>query len=103
MARGIEVTLLGQTLTLRSDLDPDALQAIVEFVRRKAEEAGRGALTASPANLALLTALNVAEEFFAARARAEAGEAVLRDVEARAGRLVELIEIRFPCGARDGR
>ncbi len=98
MARGIEVTLLGQTLTLRSDLDPDTLQAIVEFVRRKAEEAGRGALIASPASLALLTALNVAEEFFGARARAEASEAALRDVEARAGRLVKLIETRLPGG-----
>lgn len=96
MARRVEVTLLGQTLTLRSDLEPDVLQAIVELVRHKAEEAGRGALTASPVSLALLTALNVAEELVAARARAEAGEATLRDVEARAGRLAELIETRLP-------
>ncbi len=97
MARGVEVTLLGQTLTLRSDLEPDTLYAIVEYVRRKAEEAGRGVLTASPTSLALLTALNVAEEFFAARARAEAGEAALREVDARAGRLVARIDARL-CG-----
>lgn len=95
MARGVEVTLLGQTLTLRSDLDPDRLHAIVEHVRRKTEEAGRGVLTASPTSVALLTALNVAEEFFAARARAEAGEAALREIDARAGRLVALIDARL--------
>lgn len=95
MARGVEVTLLGQTLTLRSDLEPDTLHAIVEYVRRRAEEAGRGVLTASPTSLALLTALNVAEEFFAARARAEAGEAALREVDARVSRLVALINARL--------
>lgn len=89
MARGVEVSLLGQTLMLRSDLDPERLRAIVEYVRRKAEEAGRGARTASPTSLALLMALNMAEEVFEARARAD--------------RLVETIDARFPCGARDGR
>lgn len=89
MARGVEVSLLGQTLVLKTDLEPDHLRAIVEYVRRKAEEAGRGAMTASPSSLALLTALNVAEELFAERARVE--------------RLVGVIDTRFPCGARDGR
>lgn len=95
MPRGVEVSLLGQTLVLRSDLEPERLQEIVEFVRRKAEEAGRGALTASPASLALLTALNVAEELFEARARAQAGETALREVETRASRLVERIDARL--------
>lgn len=85
----VEVSLLGQTLVLRSDLDPERLRAIVDYVRQKAEEAGRGTMTASPTSLALLTALNVAEELFETRARAD--------------RLVETIDARFPCGARDGR
>ncbi len=103
MPRGVEVNLLGQTLVLRSDLDPERLNAIVDYVRQKAEETGRGVLTASPASLALLTALNVAEELFAQRARVETAAAAARGIEARVGRLVELIESRFPCGARDGR
>jgi cell division protein ZapA (FtsZ GTPase activity inhibitor) len=100
VARGVEVSLLGQTLVLRSDLDPDRLRQIVEYVRRKAEDAARGALTASPASLALLTALNLAEELFAARALVEAGREELRDAEARAGRLVEAIESVLPGEAR---
>lgn len=96
MAGGIEVSLLGQTLTLRTDLPPERLQAIVDYVRRKAEAAGRGVLTGSPASLALLTALNVAEELFAAEARAVAGEAALREIEARLARLVERIDQGSP-------
>ena len=71
MPRGVEVSLLGQTLVLRSDLDPERLRAIVDYVRQRAEEAGRGVMTASPSSLALLTALNLAEELFAERARVE--------------------------------
>ena len=103
MPRGVEVNLLGQTLLLRSDLDPERLRAIVDYVRQKAEETGRGVLTASPASLALVTALNLAEELFAERARAESAGDTARGLETRVDRLVELIESRFPCGARDGR
>lgn len=103
MARGVEVSLLGQTLVLRSDLSPERLAAIVDYVRRKAEDAARGAVTASPTSLALLTALNLAEELFAERGSAESAGHAARDLEARVERLVELIESRFPCAARDGR
>jgi cell division protein ZapA (FtsZ GTPase activity inhibitor) len=98
VARGVEVKLLGQTLVVRSDLDPDRLSQIVEHVRRKAEEASGGSRSASPLSVALLAALNVAEELFAARAGAEAEAAAAREAEARLSRLAETVGARLSAG-----
>ena len=98
VARGVEVKLLGQTLVLRSDLDPDRLLQVVEHVRRKAEEASRGSLSASPLSVALLAALNVAEELFAVRARAEADAAAAREADAKLARLADMVDARLSAG-----
>lgn len=67
--RKVEVSLAGQTFTVRSDKDEASIHALVNFVSRRFEEIGRQTRLARD-ELALLVALNIAEELFETEDRA---------------------------------
>ena len=71
MARkSVEVSLRGQSFSVRSERDEATVHAIAHFVSRKFDELGRQASRRSPHELALLVALNIAEDLFDAEDRA---------------------------------
>jgi cell division protein ZapA len=67
----VEVTLLGQSFTVRSDKDEAYVHSLASFVTRRYEELQRQTRTVSSHDLALLVALNLADELFQSEDRAE--------------------------------
>jgi cell division protein ZapA (FtsZ GTPase activity inhibitor) len=83
-----ELTLLGQTLTVRSEADPAYLRTLAAFVEERVGALQRGGVR-DPYKALILAALEIADELHRARdAKTEnAGE-----VEARLGALVQLLD-----------
>lgn len=93
--RSIEVQLLGQRLVLRAEGDPRRLENVAAHVTSKLEAlAAHGPVPSS--KLALLAALNIAEDYF--RALDEAHQAVeelrelKRQVARRSRALLEMLD-----------
>ena len=84
----VELTLLGQTLTLRSEADPAYLRSLAAFVEKRVAALQRGGVR-DPLKALTLAALEIADELHRARDERtrDAGE-----VEARLGALVERLE-----------
>lgn len=89
MKRKVEVSLLGQRFTVRSDKDEAYLHQVASFVNRKFEELRRQTRTASSHQLALLVAMNLADELFRAEER-HAG--VRADLRRRSEHVLESID-----------
>ena len=69
--RSVEVQILGQRMALKADDDPRHVERLASYVKRKVDEASaRGPISSS--KLALLAALNIADDYF--RALEEARE-----------------------------
>lgn len=62
--RKVEVSLLGQRFQLRSDKSDEYLHGLAKFVSERMEEMRRHAKSASGSNMALLLALNLADQLF---------------------------------------
>ena len=74
----MEVTIFGQTLKLRGDADPEMTVKLAEFVDQKMRDAVPSTMSLSNvlyneriARIAILAALNIAEELFQLRAEKE--------------------------------
>jgi len=88
----ISVEIYGQTYNVRGEGDPAYLTELARFVDARMHEVASKVTTVDVARIAILTALNIADEF--SRAREESGESVGRWVErteAMTARLDELI------------
>jgi cell division protein ZapA len=77
--KSVEVSLRGQSFSVRSERDEATVHAIAHFVSRKFDELGRQASRRSPHELALLVALNIAEDLFDSEDRARALRHELRE------------------------
>ena len=92
----MEVTIFGQTLKLRGDADPGMTVKLAEFVDQKMREAVPSTMSLSNvlyneriARVAILAALNIAEELFQLRAEKETEKNL---IEEKAGALLSLLE-----------
>ena len=65
-AARVEVTLLGQTLALRSEASPEYLRALAAFVEERVAELQRGGVR-DPLKALSLAALDMADELHRAR------------------------------------
>ncbi len=61
----VELTVLGETLSIRTSASPDYLRSLGAFVEERARALGAG--TRSLTSALLLTALDLADELFRAR------------------------------------
>jgi cell division protein ZapA len=91
MADGVEVTIMGTVYVIRGHQDPAHLRAVAAYVNEQMTTlAQRSRITSTP-KLAVLTALNLAEEVFRLRqadAQRDEAKARLTDLEARLTRLL---------------
>ena len=92
----MEVTIFGQTLKLRGDADPEMTLKLAEFVDQKMREAVPSTMSLSNvlyneriARVAILAALNIAEELFQLRAEKENEKNL---IEEKAGVMLSLLE-----------
>jgi len=94
----VELTLLGQTLTLRSEADPKYLRSLAAFVEARVAALQRGGVRDQFKAL-MLAALEITDELN--RARDERTK-VAGEVQARLGALVELLDRVTPDPPRRG-
>ena len=84
----VELNLLGQTLTLRSEADPAYLKTLAAFVEKRVTALQRGGVRDSMKAL-ILAALDIADELHRTRDDRTRDSG---DVEARLGALVQLLD-----------
>jgi cell division protein ZapA len=65
--RVVHVDIQGQRYAIKSELDPKYVNDIAAFVDQKMERVGRELSTADSVRLAVLAALNIADEVFRLR------------------------------------
>jgi len=92
----MEVTIFGQTMKIRGDADPELTMKLAEYVDQKMRDAVPSPMTLSNvlynerlARVAILAALNIAEELFQLRADKETEKNL---IEEKAGALLSLLE-----------
>jgi cell division protein ZapA len=90
--RVIEIKVFGQTFSVKTDSDEDHLQAVAQYVNEKMEEILKKTRSVSSLNVAILTALNIADDLLKEK---EERKALLREVEDKSKDLVEKINIRM--------
>jgi cell division protein ZapA len=66
-ARVIQVEVSGQRYPIRTSLPADYVQGLAAYVDRKMRAAAEASPSSDTVGLAVLTALNIADEFFRAR------------------------------------
>ena len=89
MTRSIEVDVYGQKLALRPIEDESYAHELARYVEGQMQTIAQGATTTTPLKVAILAAMNIADQLFRQERRRQAGEA---EVERRAEGLLECID-----------
>ena len=84
------VEIFGQRLGLRADGDEERLQELARFVDQRMREVAARASSVDTVRIAILTALNIADELFTERETDQ--DARKRELEKHAERLVKKLE-----------
>lgn len=90
--RLVEIKVFGQTYTVKTDAEEDYIQEVAKYVNEKMEEVLKKTKSVSTLNVAILTALNIADDLLKEK---EKRIDLLREVEAKSKDLVEKIDIRI--------
>jgi len=90
--RLVEIKVFGQTYTVKTDAEEDYIQEVAKYVNEKMEEVLKKTKSVSTVNVAILTALNIADDLLREK---EKRTALLREVEAKSKDLVEKIAIKI--------
>ena len=90
MKQAVEVTILGQQFTVKSEATPDEVRRVAEFVNGKISEVMSVSRSADSLNCAILALMNVSGAFL--RLQDQAAEAGNEDVRARLQTLLNRIE-----------
>jgi cell division protein ZapA len=86
-----QVEIFGQTYSVRAAGDPGYIKELAGFVDRKMHEVADHTATTDAAKIAILTALNISDEFYQFRSKS-GSEGDPGRLAARASRLVEKLD-----------
>ena len=90
--RLIEIKVFGQTYTVKTDAEESHIQAVAKYVNEKMEEILRKTRSVSTLNVAILTALNIADDLLREK---EKRKALLEKIEAKSKDLAEKIDLEI--------
>jgi len=90
--RLVEIKVFGQTYTVKTDAAEDYIQEVARYVNEKMDEVLKKTRSVSTMNVAILTALNIADDLLKERERKNA---LLREVEMKSKDLAEKIDIKI--------
>lgn len=90
--RVIEIKVFGQTFSVKTDAEEEYLQRVAQYVNEKMEEILKKTRSVSTMNVAILTALNIADDLLKEK---DQRKALLREVEVKSKDLVEKINTRM--------
>jgi len=86
------VEILGREYTIRSDQGEERVRNIAEYVNQKIKEVSEATKTVSTLNLAILAAMNIANDYFEVL---EGQKNLARAIESKSNRLIELIRSKI--------
>ena len=84
----VTVTIFGKEYTLRGQAETDYVQQVAAFVDKRMSEVARGTTMASTARVAILAAVNIADELFREQRRRHEENATLEDRSVQLTRLL---------------
>jgi cell division protein ZapA len=87
--RLVEIKVFGQAYTVKSDAEEDHVQEVARFVNQKMEEVLQKTRSVSTLNVAILTALNIADDLLREKKRSRD---LFHEVEMKSKDLAERIE-----------
>jgi len=90
--RLVEIKVFGQTYTVKTDAEEDYIQEVAKYVNEKMDEVLKKTKSVSTLNVAILTALNIADDLLKEKERRIT---LLREVEAKSKDLAEKIDIKM--------
>ena len=90
--RLVEIKVFGQTYTVKSDAGEDHVQEVARYVNEKMEEVLKKTKSVSTLNVAILTALNIADDLLREK---EKRRALVREIEAKSKDLAEKIDMKI--------
>jgi len=90
--RLVEIKVFGQMYTVKSDAEEDHVQEVARYVNEKMEEVLKKTKSVSTLNVAILTALNIADDLLREK---EKRLALVREVEAKSRDLAEKIDMKM--------
>jgi cell division protein ZapA len=90
--RLVEIKVFGQTYTVKSDAEEDHIQEVAQYVNEKIEDVLKKTKSISSLNVAILTALNLADDLLKEKERRAA---LLRAIERKSKELTEKIDLRI--------
>jgi len=105
MKKSIEVEIMGERVTLRTDEDEDHVRNVAGYVDRKMQEITRGTRPTAKSSIAMLAALNIADEYQRLKDQHEAMSQrvnlLLKRLTTNLTEEAKTGDDRFPCGVRD--
>jgi cell division protein ZapA len=90
-SRVVNVEIHGQRYAVRSELDPQYIGELASYLDDKMAAAARELATVDPLRIAVVAALNIADELFKARADSAGADGRLRARAAEIERLVDAV------------
>ncbi len=90
--RLVEIKVFGQAYTVKTDAEESHIQEVARYVNEKMEEVLKKTRSVSSLNVAILTALNLADDLLKEK---EKRVALLRDIEVKSKDLAEKIDSRL--------
>jgi cell division protein ZapA len=92
--RLVEIKVFGQTYTVKTDAEEEHVKEIARYVNEKMEEVLKKTKSVSTMNVAILTALNIADDLLKEK---EKRITLLREIEVKSKDLAEKIDTKI-CG-----
>jgi cell division protein ZapA len=90
-SRVVHVEIHGQRYAVRSELDPQYITELAAYLDDKMRAAGRELASTDALRIAVIAALNIADEYFRARADAVGADGRMRARAAEIERLVDAV------------
>lgn len=72
MKKSVDVEILGQRFTVKSDAEETHVRRVADYVDEKMQEVSRGARSTGQFQVAMMAALNIADEYQRLKERYEA-------------------------------
>jgi len=90
--RLVEIKVFGQMYTVKTDAEEDHIQEVARYVNEKMNEVLKKTRSVSTLNVAILTALNIADDLLKEK---EKRAVLLREIEMKSKDLAEKIDLRL--------
>jgi cell division protein ZapA len=90
--RNVEVEIFGQRYSLKSEVAEEQVKKIAAYVDRKMREVAEGTTSVDSLHIAILTTLNIAQEYLQEKG---SREELLQRIEDKTDRLEEFITLKM--------